>query len=325
MTNRLSEDSGNRLLISVSGGETSSYMAIRLLQDLDTTLKYPHIIVAFANTGEENEETLVFLDRCEEDFGRPVTWVEAVTHPVMGVGVAAKVVDFSSASRRGEPFEALIAKHGIVNNKRPFCSKELKAAPLRAYLRAVGWGPGTYDTAIGIRADERDRCAGDAAARRIIYPLVHQWPTTKAQVNAFWSKMPYRLLLKGYQGNCKWCWKKSVRKHLTLLNESPEVFDFPERMEEQYGEVGAEFKKQYIEGYRRTFFRGNRSVKDLKKLLAEKKSDGSFKPAEDDSRVTASGFFDLGFDPDLDTGDGACGSDTCEVPFDSDDEDFSDL
>ena len=54
-----------KILVSFSGGETSAYMINHLL------LKYPNnkYKFVFMNTGEENEETLVFIKKCEEFFG----------------------------------------------------------------------------------------------------------------------------------------------------------------------------------------------------------------------------------------------------------------
>ena len=47
-----------RLLISFSGGLTSAYMAIKLMEMRD---KWDEIMVVFANTGMEREETLRFV------------------------------------------------------------------------------------------------------------------------------------------------------------------------------------------------------------------------------------------------------------------------
>ena len=222
----------------------------------------------FANTGQENEQTLAFVRDCDAYFGFNTVWIEAVQFHGERRAAAFKIVDFDSASRDGAPFEDAIRKYGIPNAKFKDCTRNLKQNPIEAYAKSCGWPLGTYDLAIGIRADEIDRMSAYASKRRIVYPLISDHPMTKPKINSWWAAQPFRLRLKGYQGNCKWCWKKSFRKHFTLISETPEIYDFPRRMEKIYGCVGPEFLKRNADkplptDYRRVFFRGNKSVDDL--------------------------------------------------------------
>jgi hypothetical protein len=295
-----------RLAISFSAGETSALMTLRLLREVAHL--YDEVVVTLANTTEENEQTLQFAHQCDDHFGFNTVWLEADQQHGTKKSARHRVVDYQTARRGGEAFEDAIRKYGIPNATFPHCTRTLKLAPMNSYLRSIGWKKGSYDTAIGIRADEIDRMRADAAEERIIYPLISWWPSTKPDVNTFWDRQPFRLELRGYQGNCRWCWKKSLRKHLTLIDETPEIFDFPARMERSYAHVGPEFAKGSIgahplpEGYRRTFFRGDRTVDDL---FAERNRQGAgFVPAEDDAIV---------YSVELDTG-GACdGGESCEV------------
>lgn len=278
-----------RLVISFSGGETSALMTRLLLTKWRDRFK--EAVVLFANTGQENEQTLEFVDQCDRAFGFNTVWLEAV--PQDGrVGTKHRVVSFETASRAGEPFEAVIQKYGIPNQKFPCCTRELKLRPINSYIREKGWKPGGCLVAVGIRADEPGRRSQRAEADRIVYPLLDWEPTTKPQVNIFWQSQPFRLNLAGYQGNCRTCWKKSFRKLLTVMDDDPSTFDFFERMERDYGRVGPEFKKQHVEGYRRTFFRGNLSVADLRKLHAA----GGWDRAENDAVVYAGQSVNLGLD-----------------------------
>ena len=298
-------DTAKKLFVSFSGGETSALMTRLLLTRWRG--RWDEVAVVFANTGQENEETLEFVDQCDRAFGFGTVWVESVVHPEHGVGTTHRIVTFESASRKGEPFEAYIQKFGIPNQKMPDCTRELKKRPLESYLRSIGWATGTYDTALGMRADEPWRRSLNQVNGRVIYPLMDLQPTTKPHVNLFWTKQTFRLQLTGYQGNCKWCWKKSMRKHMTLMAENPTQFDFPERMEAQYGSVGAEFKKEFRPGYARVFFRGNLSTKDLRTAYALNKD--SLERAEDDSIVLPSGdLFPLDLEP------GGC-VESCEIDF----------
>lgn len=282
------------LLISFSGGETSAFMAQWLLNNKRE--KYEQVVCLFANTGQENEETLAFVEKCDKRFGLDVVWLEAEVKD-KGTGTAHRIVNYETASRKGEPFEDVIKKYGIPNQAYPHCTRELKLAPIKSYIKSIGWKPGFYDTAIGIRVDEVDRMASDAKANNLIYPLVTDCRMTKPEINAWWQKQPFRLNLKGYEGNCKWCWKKSLRKHLTLLQDHPDWYDFPDLMEKKYGLAG-----HNVDGNQRVFFRNNTSTNELRDLA--KKT--SFERASDDAQ-------EYTYQESLDLGAGC--TESCEVDF----------
>lgn len=267
-----------RLFISFSGGETSGYMFIHLLAKWKDS--YDEIQVVFANTGQENEKTLQFVDNVAKYTGVAVVWVEAVVHHNTRKGCTHLITDFHSADRNGRVFEEVIKKYGIPNQMWKHCNRELKLNPMNSYMRSIGWDAGSYDTAIGIRVDEMDRMNNKKELNRFVYPFISDMPTTKQDVNTFWASMPFRLGLKGYEGNCKWCWKKTLRKHLTIITEHPEHYAFPERMEQTYGTAGAGIAEGIgctPEG-KRVFFRGNKSVEDIKRMASE-----GFEPALDDA------------------------------------------
>jgi hypothetical protein len=219
----------------------------------------------------------------------------------LGHGVKARVVDFATADREGAVFEAVIAKHGLPGPGFPHCSRELKERTITAYLRARGWLAGSYDTAIGIRIDEIDRMNPTAASKRLVYPMIKPWPHRKTDVNGFFARQNWRLDIKGYQGNCRWCWKKSLRKLLTIMAETPDAFDFPERMEATYPMAGPNPRNEP-----KRFFRGHLTVADIRRLAAE----GNFEPAQDDARSYQT---DRLHGVDLDVGAGC--EESCEVEF----------
>ncbi len=278
-----------RLFISFSGGRTSGFMTKRLLETLD--FEEWDVLILFANTGAEDERTLRFVKACETWFGRDVLWIEAVPNPVRGKGTGWRVVTYETASRNGEPFRDVISKHGIPNKAFPHCTRELKERPMLAFLRTIGWKAGTFYTAIGIRADEMDRISASAESRKLIYPLI-KWGTTKTDVLDFWRQQPFDLFLPEHRGNCVWCWKKSLRKHLTLLSETPEAYAFPEAMEREFPFAGPGQT-----GEPRRFFRGHKTVADLRAEVAL-----GFTPFVDGNER---------FETDLDE-PGGCG-DSCEV------------
>lgn len=223
------------LLVSFSGGETSAFMAQWLNNNYEK-YGYENIVFVFANTGLENEETLEFVEQCDKYFKLNIQWIEAEVIHEHRKGTKYYHTDYDNASRNGEPFEQVIKKYGIPNQTNPICTRELKAVTIASFGKQ--WFNGEkYDTAIGIRVDEIDRINDKAKEKRFIYPLINKdmIPSTKPMINFYWKNMPFRLNLKGYQGNCKTCWKKSFKKLYQIAKENPKAFDFMDRMEQEYG------------------------------------------------------------------------------------------
>lgn len=236
------------LVVSFSGGKSSAFMARKLQETYEGKLLF-----IFANTGQEREETLEFIHECEQRWGIPLVWVEAVVGE-RGTRTTHRVVSFETASRNGEPFEQVISKYGISNKSYPHCTRELKLAPMTSYLQHAGLD--SYKFAVGIRADEPKRIRKDAEQAGIVYPLAHWFPTDKQDVNDWWEDQDFNLNLQEHEGNCAWCWKKTLTKHIRLIREVPHIYDFPRRMERDHGYTNARHG-------RRVFFRENRSVEDL--------------------------------------------------------------
>ena len=72
-------------------------------------------------------------------MGSGGVWVEAVAHAERGIASTHRIVDFSTASRNGEPFEDVIKVYGIPNMNYLHCTRELKANAIRSYMRSIGW------------------------------------------------------------------------------------------------------------------------------------------------------------------------------------------
>lgn len=244
------------LVVSVSGGATSAFLA-HVCATQEPYLSRPLRFV-FANTGAEHPETLDFVKRIDDEWSLGIVWVEsryaddgAHTH---------EIVTHATASRDGEPFEAMCARYGIPNHGhgRMTCTRELKVRAIRGYLRSVGLAAGSYDMAIGIRADEFDRMSANAERQRIVYPLV-KMGVTRAHVESFWSARPWRLAIPNHLGNCVTCFKKTDRKLYRIAREAPEAFNLFRRLE-QYAARGAGPQRT---GEPARFFRGHRTVDDV--------------------------------------------------------------
>lgn len=205
--------------ISFSGGRTSAYMLWRVLQAHQMSLP-PEAIVCFANTGKEEEATLRFVQDCSEHWNVEIHWVE-----FQDADPAFRRVSFETASRNGEPFEALIKKRNYLPNPvTRFCTAELKIRTIHKYLKSLGWEHNEQMDWVGMRADEQRRAAKIADKSRI--PLVTAG-ITKEDVGAFWKAQPFDLGLPNnngvtMHGNCDLCFLKGGSQVLSLIAEKPE-------------------------------------------------------------------------------------------------------
>lgn len=237
------------LLISFSGGRTSAFMTRFILT------RYPkrETYVVFANTGKERLETLDFINECDKRWCFKTIWVEAVVIPEKGKGTNHKVVTYETASRNGEPFEAVIAKYGITNKPFPHCTRELKFAPIGSYMDSIGVKD--YESALGIRSDEPHRINRKRAEKeKLIYPMADELKVTGKMIRDWWNNQEFDLGIKDYEGNCDMCWKKSERKLMTIYKENPQYIKWWDDMEKKYGKD------------RHHFFRNDKSAQDLIKL-----------------------------------------------------------
>lgn len=220
--------------ISFSGGRTSAYMLWRVLQSNGGLPA--EAVVCFANTGKEEEATLRFVSDCGKYWNVPITWVE-YRNDERGYAV----VDFDTASRNGEPFEAIIRKRQYLPNPvARFCTVELKILAIEKFNRDCGWGD--YETMVGIRADEQRRIskirANPRGGRKVgerVMPLADAGVTI-ADVAKFWDAQPFRLELptpngKTLAGNCDLCFLKAGNQVQTLIAEKPERAIWWARME----------------------------------------------------------------------------------------------
>jgi len=225
MSNPYSIDSPT--CISFSGGRTSAYMLYQVLQANNGQLP-EDAIVCFANTGKEDEATLKFVQDCSERWNVPITWLEYVD--AEETKDRWKLVDFETASRDGEPFEALIRKRNYLPNPvSRFCTVELKVRTIHRYLKANGWTE--WDSMLGIRADEQRRLAKignqDYGKHEEKIAPLGRLGVTKETVGEFWRNQEFDLGLPNnngvtMHGNCDLCFLKGGAQILSLIQEKPE-------------------------------------------------------------------------------------------------------
>lgn len=215
--------------IAFSGGRTSAMM---LHHFLEANGGLPDgAAVLFQNTGREMPQTLDFVQECGDRWGVRITWLEYRAETPR-----FEVVSHNSASRNGEPFEALIHKRKMLPNRvARFCTAELKVHCATRYLRSLGWGH--WRRAIGIRADETHRISGKPNKERWTpwHPLAAAG-ISRQDVAAFWKRQPFDLQLPNvggncWLGNCDGCFLKSEANLAALTREYPERAKWWEDME----------------------------------------------------------------------------------------------
>jgi 3'-phosphoadenosine 5'-phosphosulfate sulfotransferase (PAPS reductase)/FAD synthetase len=197
------------------------------------------MVVCFANTGREEEQTLEFVRDCGDQWGIPITWLE-----YRDAEQKYAIVSYETASRNGEPFEALIKKRRFLPNPvSRFCTAELKIRTMHRYLRSLGWAQSDgWDQFIGIRADEPRRIAKlrtrqhtETKYETTRLPLADAGVTI-VDVQNFWDTQPFQLQLATHNGrtlagNCDLCFLKATQQTIGLIAERPQRAIWWMRME----------------------------------------------------------------------------------------------
>jgi len=240
-----------RTALSFSGGRTSAYLA----RQVQLANPGKEITYLFANTGKEREETLRFVQRCDEEWGLGVIWVE-----FRDSDAGFTLVDFETASRQGEPFEAAIRKRRYLPNPvTRYCTVELKIRAMHRYLKSISWadGDGEWDQMVGIRADEHRRVAKirkrgtstETPREHMRLPLADAG-ITLADIDVFWAEQPFRLELptvngKTLLGNCDLCFLKGRQQTYSIIQSDLRSADWWARMETlvESGGRAATFRK----------------------------------------------------------------------------------
>lgn len=235
--------------IAFSGGRTSAYMLHKIIEangDLPD-----RAVVTFQNTGREMPETLDFVAEVGHRWGIHIVWLEY--RPEVPL---FEVVSHNSASRNGEPFEALIRRRRFLPNQQArFCTTELKVRTAKRYLRSLGWD--YWTNCVGIRADEPARIKPEGVRfkdRWTIWQPLANAGVGRQDVADFWKRQPFDLRLPNvggncWLGNCDGCFLKSEAHVASLAREYPDRAAWWEQMEELASSLtsgtAATFSKRY--------------------------------------------------------------------------------
>lgn len=244
--------------VCFSGGRTSGKMLYEILQAYGGELP-SDIVVCFENTGKEREETLEFIKEVEDRWRIPVVWLEYcdefnIEDYLSDSGKIMdrrgkrtrddlnnsrkrgfKIVDFKTASRKGEPFDMMLAYYAefrrTIKDDAPIlptvpsriCTTHLKIKVNTRYMMSLGHD--YFEAAQGIRFDEPRRWSKMMAQNskgneryNNVCPL-YDARVVKKDVMEFWAEQPFDLKLdpESYAGNCDFCFLKNTDKLVNLM------------------------------------------------------------------------------------------------------------
>lgn len=225
-------------VVSFSGGRTSAYM---LRQVLDSNDDLSDLVVTFANTGKEHPATLEFVQECALRWAVPIIWLEFRDNEA-----GFEVVHFATASRQGEPFEALIRKRKYLPNPvTRFCTIDLKIRIIHKYLRSLGLSTeeAPVDMMTGISADEPRRVVkirhrkstSESKWASMVMPLADAGVGVQ-DVSDFWARQPFDLMLptingRTLEGNCDLCFLKGAKQVYSIIASDRPKAEWWARME----------------------------------------------------------------------------------------------
>ena len=245
-------------IISFSGGRSSGYMLYHILEacgGLPDDVK-----VVFANTGKEREETFEFVQRCSQEWGVHITWLERA----IGKKSTYEIVSHNSAHRKGEPFESFLdtqvrlpspSSQGGGTGRT--CTADLKIKPINQWAKKE-LGINKWSSVIGFRPDEMHRVArlyqcGKPEDTQTIFkfsdeekkkrkrkrkprlyetglkaqtPMAFDIKATEQGVKDFWKKMPFDLGIESWEGNCDMCFLKKRDVIKALMRKYPGMADW---------------------------------------------------------------------------------------------------
>jgi hypothetical protein len=249
----------NNLMVTVSGGRSSAFMAYHILQN-EKYKDYNKVFV-FCNTGMERPETIDFLKNIVNYWKIDLNIIEGVYSNEMNVGVSYKVVDFGTMNMNALPFSQMIEHKnkgifdGMPNPEAPYCSDMMKTRPAKKFADEI-FGVNKYKKAIGYRKEDmpkRISWAEIKEEKQRIFPLLTDFelPISQIDLNKFWDKQPFKLSIHGSLGNCELCWKKSDNNLIENIIYGTRFIDWFKKEEEKYNSVS---------------FRNHKSINDLVKL-----------------------------------------------------------
>lgn len=227
--------------------------------------EHSEYIFMTANTSREKESFFEFVRDLQLYWGIKCVIVEAIVDHRPNKGTKHRVVDFWLGKRNGEVFEEVIKKYGIPNTVFKHCTRELKQAPIRSFLKEIGWGSWKdYKTVIGYRADEPRRANVEKANKLNQWYPLWEWGIKKPDVAYFWNRQSFDLGIRvDAEGNCEDCFKKSILKIIYQVRTNPDGAEWINLMERKYSHFQPESRDDSKCTPPYYMFRDNQSLQDI--------------------------------------------------------------
>lgn len=193
------------------------------------------VVVTFANTGKEMPQTLDFVQACSDNWGVEIVWLELVDpHINEDARIEYRQVNHRTASRHGEPFQALLkSSPSIPNAVARNCTAYMKTRVMREYMTDQGFEKGCLSY-IGIRGDEMRRAVKlhnqVSEGFLCILPLFEDRVAVDI-ISDFWEQQNFDLDLPNNNGvtdwgNCDLCFLKGKSKRAAIIRERPDLADW---------------------------------------------------------------------------------------------------
>ena len=260
-------------LISFSGGRTSGYMLYKILESYNWKLP-DDVHVTFANTGKEMPQTLDFIRDCEKNWSVKVYWLEMDIHDERPI-YRTKEVTYETASRNGEPYEALIKRKKMLPNVvARLCTIHLKIDVMKRFMQQRGYKE--WANVIGLRYDEPRRVAKQRKQNESgknkwesLVPLYDN-KVMVGDVGNFWANNDFDLNLPNHNGktlagNCDLCFLKGTRTLINIIRERADLADWWIEQEQQIEKLnkGTKYENKFVST---ATFRKDSSYEELVEL-----------------------------------------------------------
>lgn len=229
------------LVISVSGGRSSVYMAYHILN----SEKYKDFnkLFVFANTSLEHPNTIQFLKDFVHNTGVDLHVIQGVYTLKSGIGVRSKRVCLDTLQMKGLTFVQMIMhvnKHigvGLPSTGQPYSSEYLKKRVIDHYSRQ--FFKSKFVTAIGYRYEDVPKRVTFSELRqntKKICPLLSDFyrPISVFDLNHIYKDLPFRLDLPKHLGNCVFCYKKSDDGLAMAFRDYPQHIPLFSKLEKRY-------------------------------------------------------------------------------------------
>jgi len=221
---------GIPLIMAFSGGESSFY-ALKLL--LEEYYDKQPIYIFFCNTGLEDEETLIFVQKTEDYFRSlgydiKIIWLEyrpKRNYEIVNFETAYRCLDKDFEKGYLEcPMTYYCFDYDLPEFLHRTCTRELKLRTINRYLNDLNLEGLKSVRVVGIRFDEIGKRGLNLIEN--YYPLV-KYGITKPNINIFFrDNIDFRLELPSFCGNCGACTQKELYKIVYLARIKPHYFNW---------------------------------------------------------------------------------------------------